>query len=83
MIIETVPNISEGRNLKLINRIVNKIKLIPGIEIKDIHCDYDHNRSVFTILGKPKSVFMTIFTIVDNVIEILDINKHQGVHPRA
>ncbi|MCX7759311.1 MAG: glutamate formimidoyltransferase [bacterium] len=83
MIIETVPNISEGKNVKLINRIVNKIKLIPDIEIKDIHCDYDHNRSVFTILGKPKSVFMAIFTITDNVIEILDINKHQGVHPRS
>lgn len=83
MIIETVPNISEGRNIKLINKIASKIKRIPHLELRDIHYDYDHNRSVFTILGKPRSIFQSIFTITESVIECLDINNHEGVHPRA
>lgn len=83
MIIQTVPNLSEGRNIKLINKIVSKIRKIPSLEVKNIHYDYDHNRSVFTILGKPKSVFESIFVITESVIDILDINVHNGVHPRA
>ncbi|MEN3014500.1 MAG: glutamate formimidoyltransferase [bacterium] len=83
MQIETVPNLSEGRNIKLINKIHQKLKQIKNIQIKDIHYDYDHNRSVFTIVGNLSSVFESIFVITDQVIDNLDINLHQGVHPRA
>lgn len=82
MIIETVPNISEGRNIKLINHIVRNIKKINNLELKDVHFDYDHNRSVFTILGKPASIFESIFEITKNCLG-LDINIHSGVHPCA
>lgn len=82
MIIESVPNISEGRNLKLIQKITKELKKIKKLEIKDIHTDYDHNRSVFTLIGPPSSVFKSIFTITQN-LKTLDINKHTGVHPRT
>lgn len=82
MIIESVPNISEGRNLKLIQKITKELKKIKKLEIKDIHTDYDHNRSVFTLVGPPSSVFKSIFTITQN-LKTLDINKHTGVHPRT
>lgn len=82
MLIESVPNISEGRNLRLINSIVGKIKSLDSYLLKDVHYDYDHNRSVFTILGKPSIVFESIHIITQSVIN-LDINNHVGVHPRT
>lgn len=82
MIIECVPNISEGRNLKLIDSIVKNLKRLRNLEIRDIHHDYDHNRSVFTILGDYESVFKGVFKITQNCLD-LDINIHEGVHPRA
>jgi glutamate formiminotransferase len=83
VIIESVPNISEGRDLNIINKIKESILSVGNVELKDIHFDYDHNRSVFTIVGQLESVFRSIFSIVDVVIDKLDINNHSGVHPRA
>lgn len=82
MIIECVPNISEGRNIKLINRIAKALKGLPNLELRDVHYDYDHNRSVFTIIGNYESVFKSIFRITQNCLD-LDINVHEGVHPCA
>ncbi len=82
MIIQTVPNICEGRNLKLINRIIKEVKSIKNVVLQDVHYDYDHNRSVFTVVGSISGVFESIFTITKNCFN-LDINVHQGVHPKA
>ena len=45
--IECVINISEGRDLDLIEEIA----LAAGNDLLDVHCDPDHNRSVLTVIG--------------------------------
>ncbi|MFN3995283.1 MAG: glutamate formimidoyltransferase [bacterium] len=82
MIIECVPNISEGRDVRLINTIVKDLRKIRNLELRDVHYDYDHNRSVFTLIGDYESVFKGVFKITQNCLH-LDINFHEGVHPCA
>lgn len=71
--IECVINISEGRDLEL----VEEIALFAGNDLLDIHCDPDHNRSVITVVG-PSAPAAVIRAAVDR----LDLRTHIGVHPR-
>ncbi len=81
-IIESVPNISEGRNKKLIDIIANTIEK-SGVNLLDVHFDWDHNRSVFTFTGKISETFNTIFNITEIIYDKIDLNNHSGVHPRS
>jgi glutamate formiminotransferase len=50
-LIECVPNFSEGRNSKVIDKIVEEIKKVDGVSLLDRESDPDHNRSVITFIG--------------------------------
>ena len=49
--IESIPNISEGRNSKLIRQIVGEIEQSDGADVIDYSSDSSHHRTVFTITG--------------------------------
>ena len=53
VLIECVPNISEGRNLEIINSIVESAKQIKGVKVLGCEPDSDYNRTVITIAGDP------------------------------
>ncbi|MGC8815613.1 MAG: glutamate formimidoyltransferase [bacterium] len=82
IIIESVPNISEGRDIYLINLIAKTIEL-SKVNLLDIHYDWDHNRSVFSFTGSIENVFNCIFNITEIIYDKIDLNKHVGVHPRS
>jgi glutamate formiminotransferase len=44
--------------------------------------DADHNRSVITFAGAPEAVAEAALRAVAKAAEIIDLNTHQGVHPR-
>lgn len=71
--IECVINISEGRDLDL----VEEIALAAGSDLLDVHCDADHNRSVITVVGVAAPT-----AVIKATIQRLDIRTHTGVHPR-
>ena len=50
------PNISEGRDLALVEQVADEIRAVPGVKLLDYSSDPDHNRSVFTYLGEPEPV---------------------------
>jgi len=80
-IFESVPNISEGRDKKKIERLLTEIKTVRDLKILDHSSDTDHNRSVFTYIGTYNAVKEASLKLVKTAREILDINEHQGVHP--
>ena len=47
-IIESIPNISEGRNKEIIEACVDQIRTTPGCTLLDYSSDESHNRSVIT-----------------------------------
>src|SRR5262252_9391536 len=80
-LVECVPNFSEGRNKAVIDSIIDAMKL-PGVYLLDRESDSDHNRSVITLMGDPESVAEAAIRGVGKAAELIDLNKHQGAHPR-
>lgn len=81
-IVECVPNFSEGRRPEVIEQIVGAIKSVSGISVLDQEMDADHNRAVITFVGDPEAVLQAAFRATKVASELIDLNKHQGEHPR-
>ncbi len=77
-----VPNISEGRDVGLVDQVVAAIEAVPGVRLSDRSSNPDHNRSVLTYLGEPEAVLEATQAISDRVLELIDMSRHQGSHPR-
>jgi glutamate formiminotransferase / 5-formyltetrahydrofolate cyclo-ligase len=81
-IIECVPNFSEGRDSKKIAAIARVFKSFPKVRLVDFSGDTDHNRSVFTFLGKPEDVLEAALAACDKALKLIDMREQIGVHPR-
>ncbi|HEX7950633.1 MAG TPA: glutamate formimidoyltransferase [Candidatus Limnocylindrales bacterium] len=82
MLIESVPNVSEGRRLDVVDRLVLAVEAVPGIYLLDRTSDASHNRSVFTLAGEDGPVSDALEALVGAAIHEIDMNIHTGEHPR-
>ncbi len=80
-IVECVPNFSEGRDAAKVDAIVEAMK-IPGVFVLDREMDADHNRCVITLAGEREAVEEAAIRGVGRAAELIDLNVHQGAHPR-
>ena len=80
-LVECVPNFSEGRRKEVVDAIVDAMKL-PGVYLLDREMDADHNRSVITLVGDGEAVAEAAIRGVGKAAELIDLNQHQGAHPR-
>lgn len=81
-IIECVPNFSEGRNSKNIEKIVAPFRGKKGVKLLDYQTDKDHNRMVVTVVGEPDALKTSVIAAMGCAIEVIDMRTHQGQHPR-
>ena len=81
ILIEAVPNFSEGRRPKIVAAIVAAIQA-PGVLLLDASSDADHNRSVVTVAGAPEAVLEGLFRATAVAAEHIDLFTHCGEHPR-
>jgi glutamate formiminotransferase len=81
--LECVPNFSEGRDVIVVEAIVNAIASVPGVLLAGWEMDTDHNRSVVTFAGPANAVVNGAVRGVDKAAQLIDIGTHQGVHPRV
>jgi glutamate formiminotransferase len=81
-LVETVPNFSEGRDLKKEEKIVDAFRGKAGVKLLDFQTDEDHNRSVVTAVGDPDAVREAVVEAIGVAIEVIDMTRHQGQHPR-
>jgi glutamate formiminotransferase/formiminotetrahydrofolate cyclodeaminase len=81
-LIECVPNFSEGRRPEVVQQIVAAIQGVNGVTILDREMDADHNRSVLTFVGSKEVVGEAALRAVAKALELVDLNRHQGAHPR-
>ena len=79
--IECVPNVSEGRDRTIIERIAKSIAST-GCSVLDIHSDPDHHRSVFTLIGDEEQIADGAVALVGSATALIDLRSHCGVHPR-
>ena len=80
-LVECVPNFSEGRDKSRVDAIVDAMK-IDGVFLLDREMDSDHNRCVITIAGEREAVQEAAILGVGKASELIDLNIHQGAHPR-
>src|SRR6202047_4816103 len=81
-LIECVPNFSEGRDAAKVDAIVASMSKVPGVYVLDREMDADHNRSVVTLAGDPDAVADAALAGVGKALELIDLTKHTGAHPR-
>lgn len=81
-IVECVPNFSEGRDPRVVARLVETVESVPGALVLGTHIDADHNRSVITFVAPPETVVEAAVRVVARAAELIDLSKHAGQHPR-
>ena len=81
-IIESIPNVSEGRRPDVIGELVRVIEAVPGVRLLDHSSDASHNRSVFTLLGDAVALKAATLALFEAALARIDLRSHQGEHPR-
>jgi glutamate formiminotransferase / formiminotetrahydrofolate cyclodeaminase len=81
-IVECIPNFSEARRPEVVEAIIDAIAAVEGVNILDRHSDMDHNRTVITFVGHPDRVEEAAFQAIAKAAELIDLDQHQGEHPR-
>ena len=82
MLIECVPNFSEGARSDVVEAIVAKVRGGSGARILDLQSDASHNRSVLTLAGDPDSLSLAVLALVSACLPVIDLRTHRGEHPR-
>lgn len=81
-LVECVANFSEGRDQPTIRALEDAVRGVRGAALLDRHSDPDHNRTVLTFAGAPEAVLEAALAAVSRAVELIDLNRHRGVHPR-
>lgn len=81
-IVECVPNISEGRNMAVIDAVVKAASSVSGAAVLDVDPGAATNRTVVTIAGDPDAVLQSAFNLIEKAAELIDMRKQHGAHPR-
>ena len=81
-IIESIPNVSEGRRAEVIERLADAIRNTPGARLLDYSSDASHNRSVFTLAGDAPALEAATLALYDVALATIDLRQHSGEHPR-
>ncbi|MDE0966486.1 MAG: glutamate formimidoyltransferase [Flavobacteriaceae bacterium] len=81
-LIECVPNISEGRNQIVIDKIVDVIETVDGVKLLNVDPGKATNRTVITFVGEPQAVIDAAFLLIEKAKELIDMSLHNGEHPR-
>lgn len=81
-LVECVPNISEGRNRKTIDAVVQAAAATPGVQVLNVDPGEETNRTVITLVGEPRAAAEAAFRLVARAVELIDMSAHAGAHPR-
>lgn len=80
MLLEAVPNFSEGRDQLTLTALGDA--LAAHARVLDLHTDPDHDRCVFTLVGRPDELVEALVAATRVAVERIDLTRQDGVHPR-
>ena len=80
-LVECVPNFSEGTDARRVEAIVAAM-CVEGVQLLDWTMDEAHNRSIVTIAGEPAAVLESAILGAGKAVELIDLTRQQGEHPR-
>jgi glutamate formiminotransferase len=79
--LESVPNLSEGRDASTLAAL--RESMSSPARLLDVHSDPDHHRSVYTLVGSAHELVDTLTAGIGRAVELIDLNQHEGAHPRV
>src|SRR5262249_19434329 len=82
MIIECIPNVSEGRRTDVVASMADAIRSAAGARLLDFSSDASHNRTVFTLVGDASAVERAVLALFERAVATIDLRTHKGEHPR-
>jgi glutamate formiminotransferase len=82
MLIECIPNVSEGRRPEIVVAMAGAIRAVSGVRLLDYSSDPSHNRSVFTLVGDAPGVERAVLALFERAVADVDLRTHTGEHPR-
>jgi glutamate formiminotransferase/glutamate formiminotransferase/formiminotetrahydrofolate cyclodeaminase len=82
MLVECVPNFSEGRKPEAVEAIARAIESVAEAIVLNRHIDPDHNRSVITFVAPAAVVVDAALHAVKAATQLIDLRTHRGEHPR-
>ena len=82
MVIECIPNVSEGRRTEIVAAMAAALRGIPGVRLLDHSSDPSHNRSVFTMAGDATGIERAVLALFERAVADIDLRGHSGEHPR-
>ncbi|MBK6849910.1 MAG: glutamate formimidoyltransferase [Proteobacteria bacterium] len=82
VLVECVPNFSEGRRADVIAQIAARLGEVPGAHLLDIEAGAAVNRTVMTVVGTPDAVAEALFRAMDEAARRIDMRQQRGEHPR-
>jgi len=74
-----VPNLSEGRDRELLATLATAFGR--GVSLLDRHTDADHDRTVFTLAGRPGPLIEALVGGAEEALETIDMAGYRGAHP--
>jgi glutamate formiminotransferase len=82
VLVESVPNYSEGRRVEVVDRLAGAAARIPDAYLLDRSSDPSHNRSVLTLAGEAQAIERALEATIEVAIDEIDMEHHTGEHPR-
>src|SRR5207253_1056608 len=82
MLIECVPNVSEGRRSNIVAELADAVRAVKGVRLLDCSSDISHNRSVFTLVGDGTGLEAAVMALFRRAVAAIDLRSHRGEHPR-
>jgi glutamate formiminotransferase len=74
-----VPNVVEGRDRERLAALEKAFAR--GVSLLDRHADADHDRTVFTLAGRPGPLMEALVAGAEEALETIDMGAYRGAHP--
>jgi glutamate formiminotransferase/formiminotetrahydrofolate cyclodeaminase len=81
-LVECVPNVSEGRDRRILDTLGSAIAGVSGVQLLDVDPGVATHRTVYTFVGSPEAVEEAAFQLIAKAAELIDMRSHRGEHPR-
>jgi glutamate formiminotransferase len=78
--LESVPNFSEGRDETALTAL--REAMSRPARLLDVHVDWDHHRSVYTLVGSADELVETLLAGIRCAHDRINLAQHEGAHPR-
>ena len=81
-LVECVPNISEGRDRRIIDTVSREVETVDGVSLFDVDPGAATNRTVITFVGPPSAASEAAFRLIHKAAELIDMRDQKGEHAR-